>query len=193
MLLWNIHLQVLVWTDNFFFLFFFFLRRVPGVKWLSHVIRVCLPTDTFFQSSWNDFLFSFWLGWVFVAVHGLSLAAVIRGYSSLSCAGLSLRWLLLLLSMGYRARAPVVAVLSCLMACWIFPDQGWNPCPCISRQIPNYWTTMGIKVLLSTFIPTIYFKHACSAYVQLGYVGVGRLGMALYCCSLLTPVFYLLQ
>ena len=55
---------------------------------------------------------------------------------------------------------------------------------------------MGIKVLLSTFIPSIevYFKHAGDVYVQLGYVGVGRLGMALYHCSLLTlllfPTFY---
>ena len=34
--------------------------------------------------------------WVFVAVHGLSLVAASRGYSSLRCAGFSLRWLLLL-------------------------------------------------------------------------------------------------
>ena len=44
----------------------------------------------------------FWLHWVFVAVHGLSLVAVSRGYSSLQCAGFSLQWLLLLWSMGSR-------------------------------------------------------------------------------------------
>ena len=44
----------------------------------------------------------FWLCWVFVAVHGLSLVAASRGYSSLRCAGFSLRWLLLLQSMGSR-------------------------------------------------------------------------------------------
>ena len=38
----------------------------------------------------------FWLCWVFVAVHGLSLVAVSGGYSSLRCVGFSLWWLLLL-------------------------------------------------------------------------------------------------
>ena len=48
------------------------------------------------------YLFIFWLRWVFVVVHGLSLVAVSRGHSSLLCAGLSLWWLLLLQSMGSR-------------------------------------------------------------------------------------------
>ena len=44
----------------------------------------------------------FWLRWVFVAARGLSLVAASRGYSSLWCAGFSLRWLLLLRSTGSR-------------------------------------------------------------------------------------------
>ena len=40
--------------------------------------------------------------WVFVAARGPSPVAVSRGYSSLWCAGFSLRWLLLLRSMGSR-------------------------------------------------------------------------------------------
>ena len=44
----------------------------------------------------------FWLRWVFVAAHGLSLVAASRCYSSLRCAGFSLRWLLLLQSRGSR-------------------------------------------------------------------------------------------
>ena len=44
----------------------------------------------------------FWLCWVFVAAFRLSLVAVSGGYSSLWCTGFSLRWLLLLLSMGSR-------------------------------------------------------------------------------------------
>ena len=44
----------------------------------------------------------FWLRWVFVAVHGLSLVAVKGGYSSLRYVVFSLRWLLLLQSMGSR-------------------------------------------------------------------------------------------
>ena len=44
----------------------------------------------------------FWLHWIFVAVHGLSLVAASRGYSLLRCAGFSLQWLLLLQSTGSR-------------------------------------------------------------------------------------------
>ena len=46
--------------------------------------------------------FYFWLRWVFVAVRRLSLVAASGGYSSLQCTGFSLRWLLLLQSMGSR-------------------------------------------------------------------------------------------
>ena len=45
----------------------------------------------------------FWLHWVFVPAHWLSLVAASRGYSSLWCAGFSLQWLLLLRSTGSRA------------------------------------------------------------------------------------------
>ena len=44
----------------------------------------------------------FWLRWVFVAACALSLDAARGGYSSLQCAGFSLRWLLLLRSTGSR-------------------------------------------------------------------------------------------
>ena len=42
----------------------------------------------------------FWLPWVFVAAHGLSLVAVNRGSSVLRCVGFSLPWPLLLWSTG---------------------------------------------------------------------------------------------
>ena len=53
------------------------------------------------QSAATFFFFS-WLPWVFVAAHGLSLAVVSGGYSSLWCTGFSLRWLLLLRSTGSK-------------------------------------------------------------------------------------------
>ena len=48
----------------------------------------------------------FWLCWVFIAVHRLSLAALSWGYSLL-----------------------VVHRLSCPAVCEVFPDQGSNLCP----------------------------------------------------------------
>ena len=62
------------------------------------------PERFFFKNLFTLFIY-FWLRWVFVAVHGLSLVAVNGGYSSLRCAGFSLWWLLLLQSMGSRPQA----------------------------------------------------------------------------------------
>ena len=49
----------------------------------------------------NLFIY-FWLRWVFVAARGFSLIVASGAYSSLRCAGFSLRWLLLLRSTGSR-------------------------------------------------------------------------------------------
>ena len=51
----------------------------------------------FFLSFFNKciyFINLFLARWVFVAARGLSLVATNGGYSSLQCAGFSLRWLL---------------------------------------------------------------------------------------------------
>ena len=51
------------------------------------------------------FIFVFiWLHWVSIAACQLSLVAERGGYSSMQCLGFLLRWLLLLLSVGSRAR-----------------------------------------------------------------------------------------
>ena len=50
----------------------------------------------------NYLFIYFWLRWVFIAAHGLSLVAASGGYSSLWCVGFSLQWLLLLWSTGSR-------------------------------------------------------------------------------------------
>ena len=57
----------------------------------------------------KDLFIYLWLCWVFVAVWGLSPAAVSKGYSSLWSIGFSLQWLLLLQSVGSRHVGSVVA------------------------------------------------------------------------------------
>ena len=74
-------------------------------------------------------LFNFWLHWVITAAREFPLVADSRDYSSLRCAGFSLRWLLLLQSMGSRhmgfsscgARAQL---LHCM---WYLPGPGLKP------------------------------------------------------------------
>ena len=74
-------------------------------------------------------IFFFWLTWIFIAGHGLSLVATSGGYSLLGCMGFSLQRLLLLQSTGFRhvGSGVVVHGLSCHLACGIFQDQ--NSCP----------------------------------------------------------------
>ena len=50
----------------------------------------------------------YWLRRVFLAARGLSLVAASGGYSSLWCAGFSLRWLLLLWSTALGVQTSVV-------------------------------------------------------------------------------------
>ena len=76
----------------------------------------------------------FWLCWVFVAACGLSPVVLSGGYSLLRCMGFSLQRLLLLQSTGSTV---VVLGLSCSVACGIFPNQGWNPCP-LYWQVHSY-------------------------------------------------------
>ena len=76
-----------------------------------------------------DLFILFWLPWVCVAGHRLSLVAAGRGSSRLCCSGSSLRCLLFR-SLGCRRAGSVVVLhgLSCSTACVIFPDEGSNPC-----------------------------------------------------------------
>lgn len=54
------------------------------------VVNSLVPVQVLFM------YFCFWLAWVFLAVHRLSVVAASGGYSSLQCEGLALPWLLLL-------------------------------------------------------------------------------------------------
>ena len=80
--------------------------QLSGVAWSSLFIYLYF-LFLFFIFKKNLFIY-FWLRWVLVAVRGLSLVVVSRGYSLLRCTGFSLRWLLLLQSMGSRCTGSVV-------------------------------------------------------------------------------------
>ena len=84
----------------------------------------------------------FWLRWVFVALHRLSLIVASEGSSALWLEGFSLQWLLLWSTgawhrgfsiwntWGLEQGSVVVACgLSCSTAYGIFLDKGSNPCP----------------------------------------------------------------
>ena len=79
----------------------------PFTCWALMVLCLSWCLILFYFILINLFIY-FWLRWVFVAARRLSLVAASRGYSSLRCAGFSLRWLLLLQSTGSRHTGSVV-------------------------------------------------------------------------------------
>ena len=94
----------------------------PQERKLDFLTKV--PLLAFFFFKYNPSLYKFiyfWLCWVIVDACRLSLDAASGGYSSLRCAGFSLRWLLLLWSTGSRcvgfsscgSRAPERRLSSC--------------------------------------------------------------------------------
>ena len=107
----------------------------------------------------NLFIFIYlWLCWVFIAVCGLSLVVVSGGYSSLRCAGFSLRWLLLLRNTGSRSMG--------FSSCGSWAQQLWHTglvalpvgssrtrartcVPCIGRWILNQCTTREVREISS--------------------------------------------
>ena len=85
------------------------LSNLPNLRIIALSLMCIYKGLSFliFKVFFNKFIFFylfiyFWLCWVFVAAHRLSLVAASGGYSSLRCAGFSLRWLLLLRSMDSR-------------------------------------------------------------------------------------------
>ena len=63
---------------------------------------VCFFNDVFLFIYLFILFIYFWLHWVFIAERGLSLVVASGGYSLLRRVGFSLRWLLLLQSVGSR-------------------------------------------------------------------------------------------
>ena len=102
----------------------------------------------------------FWLRWVFVAAHGLSLVAVRGSYSLLWCTGFSLRWLLLFQSMGSRctgfstcgtrAQQLWCTGLAALRHVGSSRTRAGTHVPCIGRQILNHCATREVDILSFT-------------------------------------------
>ena len=78
---------------------------------MGNKLEAVFPSAGAFQGvgrangSWNSFLlliYLFWLHWVFIALHRLSLVAASGSYSSLQCESFLLQWFLLLYSTGSR-------------------------------------------------------------------------------------------
>ena len=100
-------------------------RVTKSWAWLSNWTK----TKKIFKKKFCHYFF-FWLRWVFIALHRISLLAVNGDYFSLWWVDFSLQWLLSLWNMGSRACSIVVAHGFCCSATHeIFPGQESNWCP----------------------------------------------------------------
>ena len=94
------------WKFDLWTTFFQFLHQPPtSGNHKSDLFFYEFGGGVFFFNLINELIclfIYFWLCWVFVAMCRLSLVVASGGYSLLRCVGFSLRWLLLLWSMGSR-------------------------------------------------------------------------------------------
>ena len=112
-----------------------------------------------------------WLCWIFIALCGLSLAAVSWDYSALCCSGFSLWWLLLLQRTGSRACVQEMRGIG-LVAPWHVESSRTRDrthVPCTGRQILIHCTTREAHRSLSVqcssvtpSCPTLYNPMDCS-------------------------------
>ena len=119
-------------------------------------------------------VFVFWLRWIFVAEHGLSLVVASGDYSLLWYTDFSLQWLLLLWSMGCRhagfsscgtraqqlwlagsrAQAQQLQCMGLVAPQHVgsFPTRAQTLVPCIGRHILNHCTTREVLLFSIYFI-----------------------------------------
>ena len=111
--------------------------------------------------------FFFWLHCVFIAAHGLSLVAASRGYSSLRCAGFSLRWLLLLRSTGSRAQAQQLWHTGSVAPQHVVSSRtrARTHAPCIGRQILNHCATREALRVCILSKPLKIFHHRIGTHI----------------------------
>ena len=131
------------WQDFLLFVYhiFILLLTVDGRLGCFHILAIVITR----QWTWSAYiflkfyLFSFWLLWIFLAVRGLSLVVVSRGYSLVSVQGCSLQGLLLLWSTSSRVLglASVAAVWAQFVATWHMESswtEDWTRVPCMAGR-----------------------------------------------------------
>ena len=139
-------------------------------------------------SFFNEFVYLFiyfWLRWVFLAVRGLSPVGARGGYSSLQCAGFSLRWLLFLQSTGSRRMG--------FSSCGARAQYLWRTGLAAPQLVGSSWTTARTHVLcigrwilfFFFFFKAFFFKFFNFIYIYfwLCWVFVSVRGLSLVVAS----------
>ena len=119
----------------------------------------------------------FWLCFIFVSLHGLSLVVVSRGHSLVWCTSFSLQWFLLFWSTGSRRMgfsscgswalehrlSSWAHELSCAVTGGISQTRDWTSIPCIGRWILIFCTR---EVWPCSFYFNKYLDHIQLCYTD---------------------------
>ena len=134
--------QKLYYAFTGFYVIFFFLDAFSF--FLKKVLFFCNTNICWLLKRINSY---FWLCWVFIAAHRLSLVAASRGYSADTVHGLLIVMASLAEHRLYDVRASVVVAhrLNCPEACGISLIRYQTHVPCIDRQILYHWTTRAVS------------------------------------------------
>ena len=115
------------------------------IRFYKYEIIQYVPFSFFFSLNIMTFIIylSYWLSWVFVAVFGLSLVVVSRGYSFLQCTGFSLQRLLLFQNTGSR-HTSFSSCASGLRSCdWKALEHGISSCGASAQLLQSTWNLPG--------------------------------------------------
>ena len=161
----------------------------------THTLLFCQIEFLFFFMYTNLFIY-FWLHWVFLAAHRLSLVAVSGGYSFLRCAGFSLPWPLLLRSMG----STCAGFSSCVMwtqQLWLAgsraqAQQLWRMGLVAPRYVGSSWTRARTRV---PCIGRQILNHCATGEVRIPFLSMGvqqlKSGVGREMCLLQTFLYFL--
>lgn len=134
--------------------------QCSGRCWLvEHLSQLCLSLSLFPSCSFCfihfafNYLFSFWLHWVFVVFSScLEPGAAL----SLLCAGFSLTTgcrHMVLSSCGVQLNCPEAT-----------GGPGWNRVPCVGRRFPNLWTAREIPIVIRFILALLFvFYYSVAA------------------------------
>ena len=104
----------------------------------------------------------FWLHWVFIALHGLSLVAASECDSLVAVCGLLIMVTSFIAEHGLQALGLQQLWLRVLVAPWLMGFSQTRDrihVPCIGRQIPNHWTKFFIRYQAASPVSTHWECH----------------------------------
>ena len=167
--------------------------KIFEITCYGHTLQSLPCPSVFFFFNINLFILFiyFWLRWVFVDAHGLSLVAVSGSYCSLWWAGFSLEWLLLLQSTGSgRPCASSCGTWAQLLrGMWNLPGPGLEPVsPALAGGFFFFLNFFFIFYIFNAILVCLHSFYVCM-YVCMAVLGLRFCVRVFSSCGKRGPLF----